>query len=44
MRRITPAVVESKDGPFELEEVEIDDPRPDEILVKSPRSACATRI
>jgi aryl-alcohol dehydrogenase len=34
MRRITAAVVESKDGPFELEEVEIDDPRPDEILVK----------
>lgn len=32
--KITAAVVESKDGPFELQEVEIGDPRPDELLVR----------
>jgi len=32
--RITAAVVESKDGPFELEEVELDEPRAGELLVK----------
>jgi aryl-alcohol dehydrogenase len=31
---ITAAVVESKDGPFQLEEVEIGEPRSDELLVK----------
>jgi aryl-alcohol dehydrogenase len=32
--KITAAVVESKDGPFQLEEVEIGKPRADELLVK----------
>jgi aryl-alcohol dehydrogenase len=32
--KITAAVVESKDGPFQLEEVEIGEPRSDELLVK----------
>jgi aryl-alcohol dehydrogenase len=32
--KITAAVVESKDGPFQFEEVEIGEPRPDELLVK----------
>jgi aryl-alcohol dehydrogenase len=32
--KITAAVVESKDGPFQLEDVEIGEPRADELLVK----------
>jgi aryl-alcohol dehydrogenase len=32
--KITAAVTESTDGPFHLEEVEIDEPRADELLVK----------
>ena len=32
--KITAAVVESKDGPFQLDEVEIGEPRSDELLVK----------
>ena len=32
--KITAAVVESPDAPFQLEEVEISEPRPDELLVK----------
>src|SRR3954462_3414003 len=32
--KITAAVVESPDAPFQLEEVEIGEPRPDELLVR----------
>src|SRR5712691_12149389 len=32
--KVTAAVVGSKDGPFQLEEVEIGEPRADELLVK----------
>src|SRR5712692_9538339 len=32
--KITAAVVESRDGPFHLQEVEISEPRPDELLVR----------
>jgi aryl-alcohol dehydrogenase len=32
--KITAAVVESKDSPFQLEGVEIGEPRADELLVK----------
>ena len=32
--KITAAVVESKDGAFQLEEVEIGEPRSNELLVK----------
>ncbi|HLZ20007.1 MAG TPA: alcohol dehydrogenase catalytic domain-containing protein, partial [Smithellaceae bacterium] len=32
--KITAAVVREKGGPFIIEDVELDDPRPDEILVR----------
>lgn len=32
--RIHAAVVEEKSGPFVIEEFDLDDPRPDEILVR----------
>lgn len=37
------AVVEQKDGPFEFRDIEIDDPRPDEVLVRMVATGiCAT--
>jgi aryl-alcohol dehydrogenase len=37
------AVVETKDGPFEFRDIEIEDPRPDEVLVRMVATGiCAT--
>ena len=43
--RITAAVVEERCAPFVLQEVELDDPRPDEVLVKVAASGiCHTDL
>ncbi|WP_199254642.1 NAD(P)-dependent alcohol dehydrogenase [Mycolicibacterium mengxianglii] len=37
------AVVESKDGPFEFRDIEVEDPRPDEVLIRLVATGiCAT--
>lgn len=37
------AVLETQDGPFEFRDIEIEDPRPDEVLVRMVATGiCAT--
>jgi Zn-dependent alcohol dehydrogenase len=38
------AVIHEKDAPFALEEVELDEPHPNEVLVRMVATVCVIRI
>lgn len=40
--RVTAAVVEEESQPFEIEELELEEPRADEVLVRIVATGCVT--